>query len=155
MTPPATAVPKLREEGDENVWDDDFAESPDLAKFVHGDYDSRTFQIRANKIHNLGRAAKRGKEEFDNARTIRPVKSHAQSPNLASANSFSVNAPDEPLLGHAVHTPDSAATEDFSADLEFDETSFSQKVLRMRVRGGHCWATRSTLTGNLLLAADQ
>ncbi|GHJ83897.1 hypothetical protein NliqN6_0299 [Naganishia liquefaciens] len=115
MTPPATAVPKLREEGDENVWDDDFAESPDLAKFVHG------------------RAAKRGKEEFDNARTIRPVKSHAQSPNLASANSFSVNAPDEPLLGHAVHTPDSAATEDFSADLEFDETSFSQKVLRMRI----------------------
>jgi hypothetical protein len=33
---PNVAKPKAGEDGEGNVWDDDFAESPDLSKFAHG-----------------------------------------------------------------------------------------------------------------------
>lgn len=91
-------------------------------------------QSRADQLLFPGRAASRGKEEIDNAETIRPVKSPSQSPNLASANSFSVEARDDSVPRYSSKMPVPDDREDFSADLEFDEMSFSQKVLRMRVR---------------------
>lgn len=123
-------------DGDGNVWDDDFAESPDLARFAHGKPPLCSSRAGLTGRSFLGRAASRGKEEIDNAKTIRPIKSPSQSFDLASANSLSAKARDDAIPKYSSKKPVPDDREDFSADLEFDETSFSQKVLRIRVRQG-------------------
>jgi hypothetical protein len=78
-----------------------------------------------------GRQAKPGREDADNARTIRPIKSPVQSPNPAASEDGASISGKFPAWSAPTGLE---AKEDYSADLDIDENAFSQKISRLRVR---------------------
>ncbi|KAJ9117782.1 hypothetical protein QFC20_000061 [Naganishia adeliensis] len=102
---------RLKDDQEGNVWDNDFAGSPDLAKFAQG------------------RPPKPSKEEADNARTIRPIKSPIHSPDPSAAEHGANSIGKFPVSSVPMWLE---AKEDYSADLDFDENAFSQKISRLR-----------------------
>lgn len=78
-----------------------------------------------------GRQAKPGREDADNARTIRPIKSPVQSPNPAASEDGANISGKFPAWSAPTGLE---AKEDYSADLDIDENAFSRKVSRLRVR---------------------
>lgn len=78
-----------------------------------------------------GRPPKPSKEEADNARTIRPIKSPIHSPDPSAAEHGANSIGKFPVSSVPMWLE---AKEDYSADLDFDENAFSQKISRLRVR---------------------
>lgn len=81
------------------------------------------------------RQHKASKDETDNGRTIRPAKSPASSPALPSA-SIMISMNDDPIprsLPSVISTGKGNSKEDYSADIDFDERSLSQKIGKLRV----------------------
>lgn len=82
-----------------------------------------------------GRQNRPSKDEGDNGRTIRPAKSPATSPALLST-SVLTSTHDVQMarpLPSVISAPTENSKEDYSADIDFDEQSFSQKIGRLRV----------------------
>lgn len=131
-----TEEPNELSDQEGSVWDDDFAEAPDLKRFEKSESSLDLTSSRTEHLFNfpaciIARAEKSSRDEPDNMKTIKPTKSPLGSPpevtrTISSIGRFGTESP-------SLYKDDSS--EDYSDLAPADESDLNEKLQRFKLNG--------------------